>query len=69
MLKGQHNKQRHIGEWAQNVPFLGHAMCKEEKREVGHYSFAIDPFFKKSKVHRFLSQYHIHVLYSIYYKA
>lgn len=45
MLKGQHNKQRHIGEWAQNVPFLGHAMCKEEKREVGHYSFAIDPFF------------------------
>lgn len=48
MLKGQH-KQRHIGEWAQNVQFLGHAMCKEEKQEVGHYSFAIDPFFLKVK--------------------
>ena len=46
MLTGQH-KQRHRGEWAQNMQFLGHAMCKEEKREVGHYSFAIDPFFKK----------------------
>lgn len=44
MLTGQH-KKRHRGEWAQNVQFLGHAMCKEEKREVGHYSFTIDPFF------------------------